>query len=516
MFSTLNLSYKNLKETTPKKMMLNHYSRMENMKKMNELALKKSLELSKNADPDKIENVSKIMYEHSAIDATNNGNENNIDVIDVKLYDNIYANNLINNLQENEITNSDILNLKINKLIENSNKLDINLYDTSKFNSNSNSNFNSKLIENVRDLNDNGKNENHANSDNVTLKINQLMENSNKFAINLYDNTILTLNGSGKNNNRIIPYNVDRIKKKGIKTIHNVYQSKYNYGKTNANGLGDFIRGCYFMLEFCDENNFEYKIIFNNIIANFLKIKTHNLVNYSKILNGITYFKNNNFLQNNIVNAYILEPIKNSNVTITEFIEYIDKTTSYNGNVFICNNSYPRYDIQEKHKEYMKTILEPTDEMKEIIKQRTKDLYISYKKYIVIHVRCGDSYLKKESSEFKTNYISKLINMINQDINNGNNGNNENNVYLLISDNNEIKYMLKKVFRNFKVFINPITHFGEGVELEEENVKNTLTDFYLFSLAKKICSYSVYPHGSGFSYWCAKTYNIPYFCKYLN
>ena len=61
----------------------------------------------------------------------------------------------------------------------------------------------------------------------------------------------------------------------------------------------------------------------------------------------------------------------------------------------------------------------------------------------------------------------------------------------------------------------PITHFGEGVVLEEEKVKNTLLDFYLLSLASAILSYSHYEHGSGFSYWCAKTFDIPYTCKYI-
>jgi hypothetical protein len=33
--------------------------------------------------------------------------------------------------------------------------------------------------------------------------------------------------------------------------------------------------------------------------------------------------------------------------------------------------------------------------------------------------------------------------------------------------------------------------------------------------SRSIYSISVYIHGSGFSFWCAKTYNIPYSCKYI-
>jgi hemerythrin len=54
------------------------------------------------------------------------------------------------------------------------------------------------------------------------------------------------------------------------------------------------------------------------------------------------------------------------------------------------------YEIQEKHKIYMKKVLEPSDEMKGIINARMQELNITFKQYIVIHVRCGDSYLKQE------------------------------------------------------------------------------------------------------------------------
>ena len=90
----------------------------------------------------------------------------------------------------------------------------------------------------------------------------------------------------------------------------------------------------------------------------------------------------------------------------------------------------------------------------------------------------------------------------------------ENN-YLLIADSNDVKKIVENYFPNFKILMNPITHFGEGVVLEEEKVKNTLIDFYLLSRSKSIFSYSAYKHGSGFSYLCAKTFNIPYVCKYI-
>ena len=336
---------------------------------------------------------------------------------------------------------------------------------------------------------------------------------------------MLDSNGNNNFNGLIIPYNVERIRKKGIKKFYNVYQSKYNSGKANATGLGDFIRGCYFMIEFCDEHNFEYNVLFNNSISKFLKIKTPNIGVISKMLEGVVFFRNNNLLEYNIQNNFILEPIKNNVNIMVDFVEYTLNSLYYDNNVFIYNNAFPRYDIKDHHKTYMRRILEPTDDIKVNVHKIMTELNLCSKQFYLIHIRAGDNYLKKESSTFKKEFISKLINNIKNDIGqimningigNGNsNGKKEIPNFLLISDNNEIKSILKCFFPNFKIFIKPITHFGEGVELEEENVKNTLIDFYIISFAKSIYAYSVYKHGSGFSYWCAKTFNINYTCKYI-
>jgi hypothetical protein len=181
-------------------------------------------------------------------------------------------------------------------------------------------------------------------------------------------------------------------------------------------------------------------------------------------------------------------------------------------------NSFPRNDVPEKNKEYMRNILEPVDEIKFLIKKTLHDLQLQIKGYNVIHIRSGDAFLKNEkNSGFSSTYIQKLISHIYNDVKHisENNHGGIRNQYLLIADNNNIKNLLKEKFPDFKLLVNPITHFGEGVILEGERVKNTLIDFYLLSFANYIISYSSYEHGSGFSYWCAKTFNVPYMCKYV-
>ena len=306
-----------------------------------------------------------------------------------------------------------------------------------------------------------------------------------------------------------IPFNVSKIHKRGIKIINNVYQSKYEYGKENSTGLGDFLRGCYFILEFCEKYNFQSKIIFNNCISKFLLIKTYNIERIDHLLKGISGCKNNNVRDFVIEdNAIIHEPLKDIKNIMVDFVDYVVKSPQYSGNVFMYCNSFPIDEIPEKNKEYMRKFLEATNEMKLIINRTLDELTIATKEYIVIHIRSGDSYLKEEKNTFSNGYIYKLINNIKYDVN----GENK---YLLIADSNDVKIIIQKYFPNFKTLIKPITHFGEGVVLEEEKVKNTLIDFYLLSHSKTIFSYSSYKHGSGFSYWCAKTFNIPYVCKYI-
>jgi hypothetical protein len=308
-------------------------------------------------------------------------------------------------------------------------------------------------------------------------------------------------------NKTVIPFNVGRIHKRGIKIINNVYQSKYENGKENSTGLGDFLRGCYFILQFCETYNFQPKIVFNNYISNFLLIKTHNLDKIQHILKGISGCRNNNCRDFVIKNGIIHEPLKDKNI-MADFVDYVVKAPQYSGNSFMFCNSYPNNEISEKNKEYMRKMLEPTNEMKTIINETLNELAISIKEYIVIHIRCGDSYLKEEKNTFTNGYIHTLINNIKNDVNGKNN-------YLLIADSNDVKKIIQNYFPNFKTLIKPITHFGEGVILEEEKVKNTLIDFYLLSHSKSIFSYSSYKHGSGFSFWCAKTFNIPYISKYI-
>jgi hypothetical protein len=338
-------------------------------------------------------------------------------------------------------------------------------------------------------LNKKNQNQNNLNMNNINLQLTQPP---------LIYNTGL----------EILPYDINNIRKRGIKVIHNVYQSKYKYG-ISSTGLGDFIRGSYFIIEFCIKYKFMPKIVFNNCISKFLKINTIGLEKIQYILAQILSFPNVNFTYFKItMDRVILEPIKDTRRIMSDFVEYLTLIPVYNHNVFAYCISYPRGDISDIAKIYMKTILEPGLEVKLEVNKNLNELELLRKEFSVIHIRSGDKYLKKTSSHFKPDYINNLLLAINERID-------VNKKYLLISDNNQIKKIVLERFPGMKAIIKEITHFGEGEILEDEKVKNTLIDFYLLSLTREIFSFSAYKHGSGFSYWCARTYDIPYICKYI-
>jgi hypothetical protein len=331
-----------------------------------------------------------------------------------------------------------------------------------------------------------------------------------------------------ENDIKINKLDIDKIYKKGIKIINNVYQEKYK-NSINVTGFGDFIRGCYFLLDFCEKFNFELKIHLFHPISKFFNNYYQYPQTFTRVFQNIKFFTDNNLLEhavdisNNIIN------IKNNKYN--SFVDYLTYDIPvYKNSVFIYSISYPINDISEKHKIYMRNFLDPNIEIKRYVSNTLSELKMNIKKYITIHIRNGDQYLKTENTTIINDKLNKFkvciqdiiyskineYNINNKD-NNDNIDSNMNNPidFLLISDNVNLKHIIVKIFPFIKTIFKPITHFGEGIKQEDEKMKNTLLDFYLLSFSREIYALSTYNHGSGFSQWCAETYNIPYSCKYI-
>jgi hypothetical protein len=311
--------------------------------------------------------------------------------------------------------------------------------------------------------------------------------------------------------------NIDILHRKGVKVINNVYQELYR-DKIKPTGFGDFIRGCYYLLQFCNRNNFKPNVFIYNSIAGFLINHCENYDLHRKLnqdfLSSIPMFVKNNWV--NCVldeNNYIVGCTKSAPI-YNEFVRYLCQDVDiFSNNIFIYNIMFPEDDeITTDDKIYIQKMLQPTNEMSEYVDDALKNLRFNKKKYNVIHIRSGDKYLCENSKIFATDYIKKIVNEVFLIFNNKDTTNYD---YLLVADNNEIKCILMEIYPNIQSLLLDIIHLGEGSVLERQKVKNTLLDFYLLANSNAIWSFTSYPHGSGFSYWCAKTYDIPYSCKYI-
>lgn len=280
---------------------------------------------------------------------------------------------------------------------------------------------------------------------------------------------------------------------KNIQIIHNVYQEKYA-GNVNATGFGDFIRGCYYLLDFCDRNGKELVISINHPISMFLEATQPTVENNDTI----PFFTYNNCQTHYVDNIKNIRTRTGDDVD-DRFVKYLSQIVATN-RVYVYTIVYPSHDIGERHKERIRKLLQPNPQMNQIINNCLSRLGLV--DYNVVHVRSGDKYIRGTQIINDDSYIARLEQEINK----------MEPPILLIADNKQVKKILGERNNGLFTVFNEITHFGEGFKQDYESVKNTLLDFYLMSRAKRIVSLTCYEHGSGFSQWCATTYNIPYQC----
>jgi hypothetical protein len=285
-------------------------------------------------------------------------------------------------------------------------------------------------------------------------------------------------------------------------TIENVYQEKYGTD-INATGIGDFIRGSYFLMQFCKENNLFYNInMLNHPISQFLEIYQNK---QPLIYKNINQFQLTNF-NPSISDDNILTNIYDHTIN-NDFIYFLKDQSVYNKNIYTYIISYPSIIIAEEHKTQMQDLLKPTKYLSLLVDEQLTNLKLIEKEFSIIHVRYGDNYLIKNESDIKLSHLKTIKQTIDYL--------DPTNKILLVSDNIIIKNILTKLYPRIVTHFNEITHTGEGFQLDTNKLKNTMIDFYLFSRAKNVYAFSVYKHGTGFSKWATETYSVPYICRYL-
>jgi hypothetical protein len=284
-----------------------------------------------------------------------------------------------------------------------------------------------------------------------------------------------------------------------IKKIVIVYQLEFV--NKNSPGLGDFLRGCFFIRQLSKVLNIDFDLdISNHPISNYIinngknESIDYNNINWIEGINrpdpGMLKFldnpPNNRYFDTNFVNQIITE---------------MNKTGTH---VFpLFTNSFPIfYNFTDEGREFMKSRLLPNDVMNKYIDDSLHRLTLNKKSYGVIHIRTGDNSITNKTVE--VSIINKIKKIIHKIINPQKN-------YLIISDNNCVKLIFNNI-NNCHFNITKVEHLGgqHNTNKNMDGIKNTLLDFYLMSYSNSILSISIYDHISGFSKYCSEIYNIPF------
>lgn len=283
-----------------------------------------------------------------------------------------------------------------------------------------------------------------------------------------------------------IVFNNSRLKK-----IVNVYQSKYT--NFTAQGFGDYLRGCYCFFQICINLGLEFDMnIKNHPMSKYMKCEDHT---------------DSNINYNQIEWYLALNYVAISDVEFTKEPHFLSHVKSYLNNIktdilYFGSNSFPIWEPIGRHaRDFIRKKIQPSNEMQKYVNQTLMKLRLVPKRFSVIHIRTGDNYLLNNNTidkESLMNIENLLLNYTNTD-----------QKYLILSDNNSLKTYLTK-WSNFYIYTKEITHLGENAVLTDEGIKNTMLDFYIMAYSSKILSVSPHTWGSGFSEWCAVTYEIPF------
>jgi hypothetical protein len=268
--------------------------------------------------------------------------------------------------------------------------------------------------------------------------------------------------------------------------IHNYL----NICKTNHQppGLADFLRGTIALYNFSKLYDYKLLIDSNHPLFKFLKpndkfILSDPSLEVIELLPPLSY--------DDIYNK--CNQIFNNGKTFS-----IITNSFYNLENRILSNFGP---ISNDCRDYLKSILSPSDEIENKIKDIFNSIYnINIENgFKVIHLRFGDNYLHNNifDENLYQSYFNKISILVNQ---------NPNIKFILLSDSSKMANKLKEDIPLINYWDNSKVHLGDLKNNTETSVFDTLVDFFIMSKCNEI----LVVNNSGFSNVVSLIYNINY------
>lgn len=292
----------------------------------------------------------------------------------------------------------------------------------------------------------------------------------------------------------------------------NVINAYYN---SSSSGVGDFLRGCCYLVDLFNDKGVHFSISFHNHdLGSYLESQCKSEPSIDKIFDTerhnkeyateFDYFRN---MEDNLVDA--LNNSKNNDIII--FSNYSHEIGSKDG-----------YTVSEECKSFMQENIIFSED----VEQRFTELDLI--DYQVVHFRLGDHECSSHLSKVKLD--NNNINTKKFDIDYEKLAGNIVSTYLkhkktivVMSDSNRFKQYINENIINQTNYDIRIVHqksqhssdnpgFVESLEIDRlqkiTNMYYVALDMKILSKSQKIDSFSVYPWGSGFCYWIARIFDI--------
>ena len=287
-----------------------------------------------------------------------------------------------------------------------------------------------------------------------------------------------------------------------VRKVVNVYQTQFVDFK--ASGVGDYIRGCFTMLQILrllrtyTGTQVEFDMdMRNHPMSRFL-------VTDATLELPASYPALGNFHIDSLLVPHNEDDIAFQHV-LRETVRYFNRIAD---TVFFayCCKEHIFSEILESEKALIRSKLQPTQAMEAYIGESLSRLGVEAQGYDAIHVRLDDAICFPHAfTHSQATLTSKLLADVVAAVYKQTD---PSRTYVLLSSNTEVKTALS-ANPNIRSLPTAICHIGQNQSQTEAETRDTLLDFFLMSRAAAIHAFTTYQR-TGFSLECSKVYGIPY------
>jgi len=287
-----------------------------------------------------------------------------------------------------------------------------------------------------------------------------------------------------------------------VKKVVNVYQTQFVDFK--ASGVGDYIRGCFTMLQIL-----RLLRTYTGATVEFdMDLRNHPmsrfLVTDATLELPASYPALGNFHIDTLIVPHDESDIAFQHV-LREAVRYFSKIPDYIFFTYCCKE-HIFSEILDSEKALIRSKLQPTQAMEAYIEESLSRLGVQAGAYDAIHVRLDDAICfpharDHSQAQMTSKLLADVVAAVYKVVDPGR-------TYVLLSSNTEVKTALS-ANTNIRWLPTAICHIGQNQSQTEAETRDTLLDFFLLSRAAAIHAFTTYQR-TGFSFECSKVYGIPY------